>query len=113
MAKHYYKAFLIYPNRIEERYWHCTTDTAATLNCDFLIPLGRKPRNVEIREDYYMTKEELLQEFLEASKLDKNDVDYYKRFTKIDYNGKILEVIGLVVKLKGASDEITYFHHPN
>ena len=53
MTKHYYKAFLIYPDRVEVRYWHCTTDTAATdarRKCDFLIPLDRKPRNVEIRE---------------------------------------------------------------
>ena len=59
-----------------------------------------------------MTKEELLQEFLEASKFDKEDVQYYKRFTKINYAGTVYDAIGLFVKLKGASDEITYFHHP-
>lgn len=60
-----------------------------------------------------MIAEELLQEFLEASGFEKEDVEWYKHFTKICYEGKTYEgVEGLYIKLKMSSDEMTYFHHP-
>lgn len=60
-----------------------------------------------------MTDEELLQEFLEASKLDKEDVEYYQHFKQISYDGKLYKAEGLFIKLKKLRYEITYFHYPN
>ena len=67
-----------------------------------------------------MTKEELLQEFLEATKIPREDIAFCGMFTRIDNGGKIYEGIeGLCIELKPHSDsldyypsQITYFHHP-
>jgi hypothetical protein len=48
--KRYYVIIKFIGAQMIKQVWHCTPDTVALLNYDFLIPLDRKPRNVEIRE---------------------------------------------------------------
>lgn len=66
-----------------------------------------------------MTKEELLQEFLVASKIDKDDIAYYGHLTSITNGDKTYKGIeGLYVELKTPSNwcmfvpQLTYFHLP-
>jgi hypothetical protein len=66
-----------------------------------------------------MTEEELLQEFLEASHIDKEDIAFYGRMTSITNGSKTYTGIeGLYVELKappnpfGIVPQLTYFHHP-
>lgn len=67
-----------------------------------------------------MTEEELLQEFLEASHIDKEDIAYYGRFTRLEFGGKKCEGLeALYVELKCPYSltcdrcTVTYFHHPS
>lgn len=66
-----------------------------------------------------MTDKELLDEFLEASKIDKDDIAYYGRFTSLEFGGKKYEGLeALYVELKcpnsltGDCCTTIYFHHP-
>lgn len=66
-----------------------------------------------------MTKEELLQEFLVASKIDKDDIAYYGHMTSITIGDKTYKGIeGLYIELKtspnsfGLVPQLTYFHLP-
>lgn len=66
-----------------------------------------------------MTRKKLLQEFLEASNIDKDDIAYYGRFTSYSNGDKTYTGIeGLYVELKtppnpfGMVAQMTYFHHP-
>ena len=44
MRKNYYRAIKFYPNaKPVETIWHCTSEVAASLTCDAIIPLSRKP----------------------------------------------------------------------
>lgn len=49
MKKKYYRVISITPT-FTDYVWHCSHDTVLTLNCDFIIPLDRKPRGVAILE---------------------------------------------------------------
>ena len=48
--KRYYLVLSFYDIGYTYNYWHCSHETAASFKCDAIIPLERKPRNVEIRE---------------------------------------------------------------
>ena len=49
-GKRYYILIKFIGGRTFKQVWHCKMETALALKPDFIIPLDRKPRNVEIRE---------------------------------------------------------------
>lgn len=49
MKKNYYRVISFTPIH-KDNIWHCPHETASKFKCDAIIPLDRKPRNVEIRE---------------------------------------------------------------
>lgn len=50
MHKNYYRVISFYDTGFTDNVWHCSHETAASLKCDIIIPLERKPRNIPIRE---------------------------------------------------------------